>query len=133
MHIVARGTTQCIKVDALVFEPGVVGQVSPVAAGTGRRLGFPVTDRILFGVCGVAAGTINGAPVVSTADKLDLAVSHAFLRVTTQAGMQLFLSWRRLLPPPKLGQGWKTATAMCTGHMDATGAMAGFAAISRCR
>ena len=133
MHIVAGGTTQCVKIDALVFEPGVIGQVSPMAAGTGCRLGFPVTDRVCFSMNGVAGGTVDGPPVVSAADKLDLAVSHAFLRMTAQAGMQLFLSWGRVLFPSKPGQGWETATAVCTGNMDASGAMTGFTAISRSR
>ena len=81
----------------------------------------------------MAAGTIDGAPVVSTADKRDLAIPHAILRVTAQTGMQLLLSRRSILPAAKLGQGRKTTAPMCTGNVDAPCAMARFAAVGRGR
>lgn len=133
VYIVARGTTQGIKIDALVFKPGVLGQVSPVTAGTGFDLGFPVDERVRFDMHRVAGRAVDRAPVVSAADKLHLGISHALHRVTAQAGLQLFISRRRVVAPAKLGEGRKTPAPVCAGYMNAAGAMAGFAAMGRCR
>ena len=125
----AGRATQRIKIDTLVFEPGMVRQVSAVTAGTCRGLGFLVVDRIGFGVRRVAGRAIDGPAVMRAAYKHDLAIAHVFLSVTAEASMKLFIAGRCLLAPAKLGQRRETTATMRTRNVNAAGSVAGLAAM----
>jgi len=94
VHIVTGRTAQGIEIDALVLETRVLVDLPAVAAPAGRQLSILVPDRIGFRVDGVATGTIDGPPIVRTADKLDGRLSCALPRMANQAGMQLLFPGR---------------------------------------
>jgi hypothetical protein len=101
-----------IEIDALVFEPGMSLQMPAVATVAGGELLFLVRHGIDFCMGRVAGRTIDISPVVRAADEPDDLGGDAWLGVTTEAGLQLFLARRGVGAAPKLGQGREPAATV---------------------
>jgi hypothetical protein len=83
-----------------------------MAAKTGFRLLILVSDWISFDMELVAGGTVDSLLVVHAANKADPPGACVFIRMTDQAGVDLFFPGRDSLTASKRGQRRKTAATM---------------------
>jgi hypothetical protein len=112
VDIVASRAGQCIKINTLAFKPGVFLFLLAVAAVTGGRLLILVSERVGFDMDLVACGAIDRSFIVHTANKANPFGACVCIRMTGQAGMDLFFPGRDVLTASERGQRRETAAAM---------------------
>jgi hypothetical protein len=91
MNVMAGGATQRVEIDTLFLESRVLPDISSVAAATGPVLVFFIADRVGFAVHGVTGRAVDIGSVMCAAHEHDLPLSHAFISMTRQTGVQLLV------------------------------------------
>ena len=85
----AGGAAQRIKINTLFLKSRMFPDIPAVTSATGFGLGFFIVHHIGFSMQSVTPRTIDGGPVMCAAYKHGSFLTHAFIRMTGQAGMQL--------------------------------------------
>jgi len=128
VDIVTGPAGERVKINTLVFKPGVFRSLLAVTPEANLVLLSFVFDRIKFNVKLVAPGTVDIPAIVHTVPPDNRIALEPIAGMTVQAGVDLLLSVRKLAAATEMDHFGKTLAAMGAGHVKTTGTVTGFAA-----
>ena len=126
----ASPTGQGVKINALILETRMLGDVLAVTSIAGGELLFPVVHGVRFDMTDMASSAVDGTPVVRAVTEFNHSRAANLFPMAGKAGVDLCVSFRYFRTTAEANHRRKAFPAMRTRNMNTARPMAGLATLT---